>query len=915
MAILSSDGTYVTVEKGDTLWNIAKTHLGSGSKYTQLAAINNISNPQLISVGQKIYLSSSSSGSSGSSGGSSSGGSSSSSGKTSTSTSTSKPVINQFGLQSDADGVLFATWTWNKSQTASYKVVWLYDTGNNVWFVGNESTITVDKDAPDLARQSLYNIPSNALWVRFKVKPISETVTKNNKETNVWTAEWSDVKTWTNTAPLTVPSVPSLSVDKYKLLAEIENTPSDATHVQFQFFKNNGADVYKSSINLRINSGYISCSCYVEAGGKYKVRCRAYNETNKRYSDWTAYSSNVETMPATPAGFIKCKAISESSVYLEWEAVTAADTYDIQYSTKQNNLLEGSNDIQTATGITGTTYNLNGLETGQEYFFRIRAINKQGETAWSEKITSIVIGKAPTAPTTWSSTTTAITGDPLNLYWVHNAEDGSSQTFAVLEIYVDGVVNTYTIQNSTDEEEKDKTSVYSIDTSKYVEGTKIEWRVRTAGVTKVAGEWSIQRTIDIYAPATLELKVTNSKGGVIDTLTELPFYISGVTGPKTQVPTGYHVSVVSNDTYETVDNIGDIKIVNAGDEVYSKYFDTSEPLLLEMSAHNISLDNNIDYTVTCTASMNSGLSVDASSDFTVKWADRYYDINAEIGVDLETLTASIRPYCESGSLVYYKVLESYGIYIVTSEVLDSVWGEIVPGATTTKGNQVYSGITASGEELYFCKVEEKTKVDNVFMSVYRREFDGSFTEIGSNLDVTKNTSVVDPHPSLDFARYRIVAISSTTGAVSFYDLPGYPVGGTAVIIQWDEDWVEFDTDELAPTEKPPWAGSMLRLPYNIDISDKNDSDVALIKYIGRANPVTYYGTQIGATATWSVEIEKSDKDTLYALRRLQRWMGDVYVREPSGSGYWANIKVSFSQKHKELTIPVTLDVTRVEGGM
>ena len=40
-------------------------------------------------------------------------------------------------------------------------------------------------------------------------------------------------------------------------------------------------------------------------------------------------------------------------------------------------------------------------------------------------------------------------------------------------------------------------------------------------------------------------------------------------------------------------------------------------------------------------------------------------------------------------------------------------------------------------------------------------------------------------------------------------------------------------------------------------------------------------------------VDKNDKETLYALRRLAKWMGDVYVREPSGSGYWANVTVSF----------------------
>ena len=44
-------------------------------------------------------------------------------------------------------------------------------------------------------------------------------------------------------------------------------------------------------------------------------------------------------------------------------------------------------------------------------------------------------------------------------------------------------------------------------------------------------------------------------------------------------------------------------------------------------------------------------------------------------------------------------------------------------------------------------------------------------------------------------------------------------------------------------------------------------------------------------------------------------MGDVYVREPSGSGYWANVVVSFSQTHCKVTIPVTSTITRAEGGM
>ena len=398
---------------------------------------------------------------------------------------------------------------------------------------------------------------------------------------------------------------------------------------------------------------------------------------------------------------------------------------------------------------------------------------------------------------------------------------------------------------------------HPVDTSGYTEGTKIQWRVRTAGITKTYGEWSIQRTVDVYAPPTLTMAITDAESNAIETVTAFPFYVSGETGPNTQTPIGYHVSIVANESYETVDSVGNVKMVSAGDEVYSQHFDTSDQLLIMISAGSVDLENNVGYTAKCTVSMNSGLTVDASVDFTVSWTDEEYWPNAEIGYDKETYTTFIRPYCDD---------------------------------------------------------ENGLPIADLTLSVYRREFDGSFTELITGVENGSDTYITDPHPSLDYARYRIVATSTLTGAVGFYDVPGYPIGETAVIIQWDEAWTTFDTTSEDEMEQPAWSGSLLRLPYNIDVSDDYKADVSLVEYIGRKHPVGYYGTQIGETSSWDVEIEKTDTETLYALRRLANWMGDVYVREPSGSGYWANISVSFSQKHLELTIPVKFSITRVAGG-
>jgi LysM repeat protein len=897
MAILSKDFKRVTVESGDTLSKIALDFLGSASSYKQLATINNISNPNLIYVGQTIKLTNEAGSGSG----------------TASSTNSNKAKIDHFGIQSNADNTLFATWTWSKSNTASYKVLWTYDTGDGVWFTGTNSTNTVDKDAPSTSRQSTYSIPKNAKRVQFKVKPISETYKKNDTETHYWDAQWSDVKTWTVTVPLDVPSTPAIEIDKYKLTATLDNVNiENATHIEFQVVKNNSSSPFATK-KASIVSSHASYAFNVDAGAEYKVRCRAHNSKSKVYSEWSSYSNNLPTIPAASSGITSIKANSETSVLLEWAAVSTATSYDVEYTTKKD-YFDYSDQTTTKTGIDTTRYAITGLESGMEYFFRVRAVNEKGSSTWSG-IKSVVIGKKPAAPTTWSSTTTAVTGEPVNLYWVHNAEDGSSETYAELELYIDGRKESYTIKNESDENEKDKTSSYSIDTSSYVEGTQIQWRVRTAGITKTYGDWSIQRTVDVYAPVTLELKMTDVNGNSLSVLESFPFYIYGLPGPKTQAPIGYHLAITSNEIYETVDSLGNPKIVNKGDEVYAKYFDTSQSLLVELSAGNIDLENNIEYTVTCTVSMNSGLTTEASLDFSVSWADEYYAPNAEIGIDEDTMTANIRPYCEDGRLVYYEVALNSGRYVKTATDLGPLWGEPIKNRKTTTGEQVYSGVTADGEDVYYCIVEEKIPVTDVLLAVYRREFDGKFTELATGLDSAKSTTITDPHPALDYARYRIVATTKNTGAVSYYDLPGYPVGGKAVIIQWDEDWSSFETSEEAALEQPPWAGSMLKLPYNIDVSDGHRPDVALVEYIGRSHPISYYGTQLGQTSSWSMVIEKDDEETLYALRRLANWMGDVYVREPSGSGYWANVTVSFSQKHCDMTIPVTLDITRVEGGV
>lgn len=846
-------------------------------------------------------------------------------------------------IQSGTDRTVYATWDFtSRDHFDNYTVRWYYGTGDGIWFVAQTDTINNVS-----IRQATYNAPENALKVSVKIKPVSKKDKKVNGKTGYWwTPEWSTRKEYKFTSnPPSKPPAPSVELKGLKLTASVDNLDVNATHIEFRVYKDDKT-LYKTSSKKEIKTKAASFTCEVAAGHQYKVRCRAYKK--KEYGEYSDYSANVDTPPKAPDKILQCRALSPTSVYFNWTNVKGATGYEVEYTTKKAHF-DSSTDVQSMMTKDGVAQVI-GLQTGKEYFFRVRAINDAGNSGWSP-IKSVKIGNEPSPPTTWASGNTVTVGEPLNLYWVHNAEDGSTQTRAIVNINdggsenktydvyackstsntdatVDDIIGivapvrdsiayedvhtcvlvvdfsysksvdkrirldidgiTYTVYNSGSykwesnsrvtfvhdselnafeivnieespgEGEPDKTFVFPVDTSQYSEGVKLRWKVKTKGIINDYSEYSIERVVDIYAPPTVELTVSDSTGP-IETLTSFPFYISAEAGPNTQSPIGYHISVVADEAYDTVDPVtGEDVTVRAGDEVYSEYFDTTiNPLVVYMHPGNIDLQPDVSYTVTASVAMNSGLSgVDAYS-FNTEWEDEQYEIDGSVAVDPETLTAIISAVCTT---------------------------------------------------------EDGTLPEEFSLSVYRREYDGGFVKLESELTNSISTFMVDPHPALDYARYRIVATSGTTGAVTFYDLPAYPVGEKAVVIQWDEEWSTFDTTEEAELEEPPWAGSMLKLPYNIDVSDANRADVEFVEYIGRKHPVTYYGTQVGETSNWNMVIRKDDIDTLYALRRLQKWMGDVYVREPSGSGYWANVSVSFSQKHNELTIPVSMSVTRVEGG-
>lgn len=935
------------VKRGNTLWGIASANKSAiagstiNAKIDTLVKVNNIQNRNLIYVGQRIWFSEAAK--------NGSSGSGSKSTTTQPSYTINKATITNIGLHaSDEDKTgrtVIAKWIHSNPMDTSppnhnptrnkyvdhYVCHWeelIEQFGEKIW--ANSTTEETESYQPNddwnNKQYKTYKASAEALKVRLKVLPVSgkkENV-KEGEEELYWPkkynqSEWA-VYDFSKNPPLPFDKEPTVKLDPLddtKLIISYDTInieEFDATYVQFNVVKNNTASVYTSSnvpfmkVDGTDNVYTVSHSFNVEYGNEYKVRARAVNFNGQ--SAWTDFTSPVYTKPCAPKSITvcRCKTMSDNSIgaYLEWEPVPNATKYVVEYTTLRENFDMDKPDGNVTTTDARTSCDIIGLATGKNYYFRVRAYNATSDDPSDPtKAVQLQIGTRPTAPTTWSSSNSAFVGDRMELNWTHNSPDGSAQTYAEIALKInENDWWTYITKNTTTENDEDsKTDAFTYGEAISYKGevhvvlntshadlkdSTIIWKVRTVGINGIDEEyetsdfspWSADRTINIYAKPTLELSVTSDLAGDVPfedvtipaenegeegtvirkALTTFPFYIraeiTGLNSYEKQRPIGYHLRVVANDYYETTDNAGRTKVINPGDAVYSKYFDTTETLIVEMSANNIDLEPLISYTVYCNVDMSTGMSVNGSDEFNVFWSDVEYTLDAEIWIDNDTYTAVIRPKC----------------------------------------------VDAEGEP-----------IENVTMSVYRREYDGALIEIATNIP-NDGMVVTDPHPALDYARYRLIAKDTQTGAISFYDMPGHHIGCTSVIIQWDEEWSQFESMSNYYTEGPSLSGSMLVLPYNVKVSDKRKREVSRVNYAGREYPVSYHGIAINESSSWNTVIPKSDTETIYALRRLSLWAGKVYVREPSGMGFWANIEPSFNLDFSTTTVPVTLSVTRVEGG-
>lgn len=877
------EGDKWRVARGDCLWTIAQKVYGKGSRWTDIAKANGLptKGSPIIYAGQLFTLP----------------------GITASSVppasdpkpdpappaNTQKPNIVWFSLRADTEREMEAIW----EQAHNYfQVRWeIWDLNGHLWL---ESEEFVDLSGGSSGRiksaEHTYNDANDRFVCRFSVRAW-------DKDKDKALSEWSYKEYDFRNNPPGLPPNPDIEIDKKnQITVTIDNIPEDidADSIEIAIYQDDTNKYRTAKVTINKDARFAKYVGSVDTGHSYKVRIRYVRGSIT--GPWSDFTNNDQSLPSAPEQIITLRPqeLSEGStgeksigVFIEWTPVVTATTYEVQWTTNIeyfNNPGTGGISSQTTQPGDGTKLLISDIDPGHEYFFRVRANNDKGSSIGFTPVKSIKIGSKPSAPTTWSNVLSAILGEDINLYWTHNSTDGSLESIARIHFTIidsahpelEPMEKDITVKNTKPPEDQNTNSVYTVNTNDpdwntVKDGFIIKWKVQTCGIIGEYSDWSTEREVKVFTKPEVEIGITDVNSEPMEEINSFPFYLSILATPPTQTPISYYIEVVANDNYQTVDDVGNVKIINAGDKVYQKYYDPEQnawKFLIEFSPINIDLENNVNYTITVTVTMDSGLRATASQSFDVYFNDLYYDVYADIVFDKNTLAAAIHPYCN----------------------------EYEEDETTGQTNPVLS--------------------KNCLMSVYRKEYDGTFTEIAKDVENELNIFVTDPHPALDYARYRIVAKTKDTGAISYADIPAVETHIPEVVIQWADKWNSFEYDDSGKgNQEPDWSGSMIRIPYNINTSENTNLDVALVEYVGREHPVSYYGTQVGETAEWSCDIPAYDKELLYQLRRLAKWKGDVYVREQSGVGYWANIKVSFSQTHLETVIPVSFSVTRVEGGM
>lgn len=376
---------------------------------------------------------------------------------------------------------------------------------------------------------------------------------------------WSDIWSFTTKEIIKAPSAPTL-------LGPENSSVGLTGTITLKWSKPKNAEVYRVQIAKDAEFTRKQFDLYniptetfdinnLEAGTTFYWRVNASNEGGS--SDFSE-SWKFETLkgPDTPKLVSPADGQSnmDTNIQLEWESVLGADAYRLQVSNTRDFSVR---QIDQAN-ITDNLFNLQNLEEGKTYFWRVRASNKAGSSVYSNiwSFTTKISLSAPTSPellspiqsATVNSSSVTFEWKPVNTAEKYDIQVSKFSNFSQQIVFNDNAVTHNKITLTSLEADQ----VYF-------------WRVRainTAGSGPYSAVWLVKT--EPLPPLATPLLVSPGNGIMLDT-TSVLFNWEMVSGAE-----NYQLEVSKDSTFkeglmqfkEIFDNNYILDSLNSGE----KYF-------------------------------------------------------------------------------------------------------------------------------------------------------------------------------------------------------------------------------------------------------------------------------------------------------------------------------------------------------
>lgn len=597
-------------------------------------------------------------------------------------------------------------------------------------------------------------------------------------------------------------------------------------------------------------------------GAILRFRARSRNESSGKASGYGQWGDLLH-LPPLPVSSVRTAALSDSSIRVTWaNAGASGDGAEVEWCA-DSAFSPGSTESASASGADACEYTITGLDASESNTWHVRVRRTQGDmrSEWARAGQS-TIGSVPDAPTTYATAGSVPVDAAVRLSWTHNNADNSPQESAIVELEVDGASSFILVSSSA-------SSVEVVPSGRgAVDGSTVRWRVKTSGATGESGPFSGWRSFTAYTQPELHVGAVDGDGNHVsggDGLAALPLTVTCSASNTNAQVVAWSARLEAASDFERTAPDGAAEQVAAGTAVWRGSGDG--PSVEFSIGPDAGIASGAAFELAVAASFSNGLRADASIAFEAEWDASVPPPDAR-AASSDGLTASIWPVCER--------LGADGEHV-------PVRGMFYDEAGLWQAYELQGGVT---------------------LSVYRIDAFGEAQLVADGVANDGKAVVNDPHPSFGDCTYRVVATDGSTGARDYTDVMCH-VDNDAIVVQWDESWDADEDGAIAYT------GGILELPGNIRQSNSTEPDVALVELFGESHPVSHYGTQVNAKGQWRAGFAlAAEPEAMRSLRRLQGLLSDCYVREPSGIGYYANVRAGYEVESG--VVSVSLSVTRVK---